>query len=520
MNSDPARIGPQAIAAKTAALRDFAAPQFAAAVAQEPRLIELSWFIQWHFIQPGGPRKFAENFLARFSARVGTSAIRIVRADGIYTPSERQEIISSLPERLDPFTSDEARMILSQANEEMRGHSGRTGGWRVREMETTRPDLAFVSQQNHSYFYKICQLFALAELPNTLARFCTEPDFCLPDAWYFEDLQGALLEMMDAHAARAQQTIAATSVATAIFETLDFAWSERAMTEIVGSSRYGKSESVNAWCNMRPGRARLVKTPCDNFPNSLYEAIARAIGFSPTMKASELKPAIEAVFRQGDLGFVFDEAAWLLPQKFSARTIPFRLNYVRSQILDNGCPVALVTTPQFKDTAEQTYEKVSGFDMAQWRGRIMRSYRVPKDLPDSDLFAVVATHLPGLKVCYAKRVVGVALLSESFLFAVEKISKNARAEAKKQGRAEVQGPDVERAIVLSGYKLPAPPAPVEAQPESNDAQSHLDVHAGRRSRKHPPLPAGVAACNIPPGRNLAPAELTAPRPATPELQPQ
>ncbi len=46
---------------------------------------------------------------------------------------------------------------------------------------------------------------------------------------------------------------------------------------------------------------------------------------------------------------IFDEAHFAFPQRYSATTTPFRLNYIRSQILEAGNPVALINTPQFLD---------------------------------------------------------------------------------------------------------------------------------------------------------------------------
>ena len=86
--------------------------------------------------------------------------------------------------------------------------------------------------------------------------------------------------MLDAHAGRASQEIVMTQVAIQSHDALDFAWQEKAMVEIIGDSRFGKTESVKAYCAMYPGRARLVRTPCDSTDRSLLEAIAQALASS------------------------------------------------------------------------------------------------------------------------------------------------------------------------------------------------------------------------------------------------
>ncbi len=308
---------------------------------------------------------------------------------------------------------------------------------------------------------------------------------------------------MDAHAARVQQTIAITKVTTDVFDALEFAWSERAMVEIIGDARLGKTEAFKNFCAACPGRARLVKTPCDNCDRSLLEAIAEAAGIEVTLKMTfrQLKARVEYVLKHSGLMFVFDEAAWLIPQRYTAKTTPMRLNYIRSQLLENGCPVALVTTPQLLDTASKSYERVTGFNMAQWRGRIMRTVQLPSDLPEADLLAVVKIHFPDLKETYARRIVAAALISESFLFAVEKIAKNARAEARKNGRAQIEFSDLESGIRLAGITVPGltPPAALERPPR---AIKRADAAPARSVT--PPTPAANPA---PDGRARSPYAL-------------
>jgi DNA transposition AAA+ family ATPase len=339
-----------------------------------------------------------------------------------------------------------------------------------------RPDLAFVNKQNHPYFLDYCRKLASAELPWLLTEFCSKPDACISTPRYFHDLQGALIEAMDAHAARVNETIALTCVAEQCIDALEFARAEKSLVEIIGDSRFGKTEAVKTWCNAFPGQARLVKTPCDNSDRSLYEAIAEALGVEVTLRTKwrELKTTLEFILKHSGLTFVFDEAAWLIPQRYTAKTTPWRLNFIRSQMLENGCPVVIVTTPQFFGPAAHRFEKITGFNLTQWRGRVMRSVQLPAELPQKDLRAVVKIHFADLKESLITMIVSVAMFSDSYLFAVEKISRNARAVAKKNGHADIELPDLEEGIRLAGFNIPAVPPPRVTPPAAKPRPSGAD----------------------------------------------
>ena len=50
-----------------------------------------------------------------------------------------------------------------------------------------------------------------------------------------------------------------------------------------------------------------------------------------------------------------------------------RLNWLRTQVVDRKMPVALVSTPQDYNHAADKFVRASGFNLAQWTGRIMPS---------------------------------------------------------------------------------------------------------------------------------------------------
>ncbi|HEX3717108.1 MAG TPA: hypothetical protein VH595_03995 [Verrucomicrobiae bacterium] len=488
-------IRPEVAAAKLAALKNLQAPKFREAIAKKPRLIELLWFIQAQSLQAGGIDKLAEDFLSTFADSIGTAAMhRIGKTDQPYTASERQEVIASFPQY--GYEDQDTEYALTEFREQMLGETD------ILQGRHRQPNAAFVNKQNHAYFFGFCKRAAADFLPSLFHEFCTNPDAVIPDVWWFNDLLGTLLEMLDAHAGRESQGIVMTAVAREVHDALEFAWTEKAMVEIIGDSRFGKTEAVKAWCAMYPGRARLVKTPCDNCDRSLLEAIAEAAGIELTLKLTlrELKAKVEFVLKHSGLMFVFDEAAWLIPQRYGPRTTPMRLNYIRSQVLENGCPVALIQTPQFFGPAAKNFERTTGFNMAQWQGRIMRRVQLPAELPENDLAAVVLHHFPELDAPCVKRVIGCALVSESYLFAVLKIAKNARAVARKNGREHIQLDDLEAGISLVGIIIPqsAPALPAATVPAGRKTENPVAVRRGGR-RATTPIVAMEA-----PAREVAP----------------
>jgi hypothetical protein len=488
MNDNPNIIRPETIAAKLAALKNLQSPHFRAAAAKEPRLVELAWHLQALSMKPCGIQNFADTLLEEFADRIGTPAMhRIGKTAQPYTASERQAVIEDVPGHHDPATwvQDDTEPPLRV--EETGDYEEYVKEWGIagdKQFCRRVPNAEYVNKQNHGYFFKYCLRIAHSELPWMLEKFCTEPDACFEKVFWFHDLTGALIDMLDAQAGRARQAIAMTQVARDIFRTLQFAWDEKAMVKITGDSRFGKTEAVKAWCAMHPGKARLVKTPCTCDERSFLEALADALGVNRGLEitTAKLRAAIEYIVRHAGLMFVFDESAWLVPSRYTDKTTPVRLNYIRCQLLDNGCPVALVETPQFIGRAMHKFERTTGFNMAQFKGRVMREIKLPSELPEQDLLAVVNIHFPDLRPSLAKRIVATALLSDSFLFAVEKISKNARAVARENGRTQIGEDDLNAGIALAGITAPASgrlaPAAVTSPPRQ---QAPIAVKRGRPS---------------------------------------
>src|SRR5665213_2548555 len=119
----------------------------------------------------------------------------------------------------------------------------------------------------------------------------------------------------------------------------------------------------------------------------------------------ELKSKVEFVIRYGGLMFVFYEAHFMVPSRFSKHTPPMRLNWIRTRIADQGCPLVMVTTPQdFKHRLDK-FTRATGHNISQFLGRTILTKTLPDELGEADLVAVAKKHFPDLDADYLDLIV-------------------------------------------------------------------------------------------------------------------
>lgn len=544
-------IPPEAIAYKLLAWRFFKTPKFAKQAKALPRLPELLWFIQSQSMQPGGLDRFIVEFLAAFPDRLCTPSMRRHGKKQSYTSEERTAIMAEIPRHFqyrqgDFPAADVASAFWDKAETVLKDKE--CGERRI------QPNTAFVSKLDRAAFSDLCRAAARNHLAEYLTAFCLrgreprkpyeeqgaetygvranwEPaDRPLEDVWYFDNLPGAIIEMLDIHAQKAAQQLVMTAVACQCFDGLKYAWTERGLVSIEGDTRFGKTQSVRTWAEMFPGQARLVRTPYSASERDLFQAIAEAVGMETTFKTSlrELREKVEMVIRHGGLMFIFDEAHFLLPTRFSKDTPPARLNWIRTRIADHGCPLVLVSTPQdFKHCVDR-FTRATGHNINQFLGRTLLTVRLPAELENADLLAVAKHHFPDVDEDYLDLIVAKAEQSESYLMAVESIAKRARFISRREGHAAVTLADLKTAIseVVPGATAPARPAPLAPAPAP-----HKQPLAVKRGRAVTPQPApaapalGMSARDTAPGGfaagTAAPAAAvnrTRPAAATPALE--
>jgi len=454
-------IRPEIVAAKLAAVRDYKHPEILKEIQAEARLVEVLWFIQFMSMQPGGLEKFCADMVQALPQRFGTQTLRETKSAN---PRTKLAIWSEIPRRYlpeeappwqhagDGDTADLAHLWVGRVMADNYDPDARAA-----EKKAQREAVAeYLQPVTIESLRECCYRAAREMLPAYLSALCNNQDrpfrpqrkSYMPDpTWFMDDPLAAVVEMMDIRRTEVSKSLAMTAVATKVFDALDYALEEKAMVRIEGDSRFGKTESVRAWCGMRPGLARVVNVPCSNSVSDLHRRIAEALGMDVSYgsRTTRLRERIEYVLQHSGLFLVLDEGAFLVPQNYSESTAPARLNWVRTEIVDRGLPLAVVVTPQNFAPAVARFIKKTGYAMEQFFGRNFLTVRLPAELDEEDLVAVARIHFPELGDDYLAVTADFARMSENYLQTVEAIAKRARFIARRQSHRRVTVADIEAA---------------------------------------------------------------------------
>jgi hypothetical protein len=331
----------------------------------------------------------------------------------------------------------------------------------------------------------------------------SEREFLKFNCWAFKDLQGTLKEFLSRHAAETQtKAVASTAVVEKVFDALDFAWEEGVMVMIEGDPRHGKTEAINAYCAMYPGRARLVTIPSESTDLDFFMAIAEALQIpmeGPSCNVGDLRRRIDHVLKKARLMLIFDEFHFAIPQQYSATTAPKRMNWIRTRVCDRGLPTALLITPQSFDEAFRKFARKTRHRFDQFFGRTAR-FALPATLSRSDVVAVAEKHFPEIDRDYLGLIAGRAMqcqpgadpagrIQPGFLHGIKVTASRARHLAKRAGRpGSITEEDVMRAMdeqmpIAAPKKsvckepAPAPQTRRTEAPERLSRESHNDAPA-------------------------------------------
>ena len=413
-----APIRAELVAAKVAAIKNFEYPELSEAVLEQPRYYELLWFIQWASMQPGGLKKFCSDFLAANECRIKTATMAKAQTDerGSYAAEVILSIWREIPERKRP-SSDVNWLVDSFIPS-------------VTQPRPKRHDLTSTEREQiesnltHKLLADAIAKAAAEDLPSYLLSLCVDSHQGFNGRWYFVGLMDGLLSAMDKQSVEARRNLASTVVAEKVFDALDYAIAERGLVTIQGESRFGKTEAVRTWCLLRPGKARLLQVPCSNSEGDLLRAIAAALGIEHSYKTAPraLKELVEFVLLHSKMFLVCDEAQFLLPSQFSKNSSPARLNWVRTEIVDKGLPLALVATPQSYAHSLKKFVNATGYNFAQIIGRTLLNVVLPRELDRQDVLAVARIHFPDVDEDCLMYIGATAMQSESYLQTMEAIA--------------------------------------------------------------------------------------------------
>jgi len=419
-------------------IRSFRNPELFRQFKSFSRMEELLWFLQglsWEL----GAEQIAAMVIQAYPDRIATRRMQGLQGRKL-TLAQRISIWTEMdmrarPTLIDPetgepfgFKNDYERPVALTADSEEK-----------LSIATEHMDL--------DYFRGACRDFAAQKLPDLLVRLCIdcEQEFTpsatskFPDDfWFFPGLIESLFQFMDLWAKEREGEVVMTVVTKKIYSIMDKTLRTGIWAMIRGNSRFGKTESIKAFCRKSPGLARLIELPESNSFAEFLWAVANALGISPPSSSNvqRLRDLIANVLRQSKLLLIFDEGHFLIPRTYTRRTSPPRLDWIRRQVFDKGHPVVVCVTPQWFDDEKSgdasKFERVTHYVMQQVTGRWV-TFILPDKLPESDLIALVKHYLPEIPDHADQlEIASYALASDNYIQAISIIAKLARDEAQQQ----------------------------------------------------------------------------------------
>lgn len=231
--------------------------------------------------------------------------------------------------------------------------------------------------------------------------------------------------------------VSSTVASRTIFETLDYALTQRGFVLVEGTYRIGKSYAAQAWAQMHLGECRYIQLSSSPDETSFIRSFARALGVacSPQMKATQMKNRVEETIRRQHLLMVIDEADYCWDGAVKVREAPVRINWLMTALINNGVPVALVASRNFSRMMAHTERRAPHWGSEQFTGRIKLRRTLPDDLEETDLFAIAAALVPEADKATRTLLVAHAMRSEGYVAALESGAARARFFATKAGRS-------------------------------------------------------------------------------------
>ena len=478
-------ILPELVAAKLDKARNFENPAVLAEMEAEPRLGEMLWFLQWVSQPknyPGGLARFAADLVDQSMDFLTTPTMK-AHAGKPYTEAVKQAILEELPRSLRWDREPEAgrstpswELSGIEAEERRRKDEDRKqkneADTKARHLRIQEADV--LNLISGDALERLAQyLEELCEKPAVRFRRSTSAD--LSEAYFnagvpprnFPQVAEAILRFMDRWRGAELAKIAETAITRQCF-----AWLEKAArlpgrgVMIEGNSRFGKTDAIRAWCQAHPGRARFIRTPPAGGEAELLRAVASALGIDRSFRyrALDLRAEIEFVLLHSGLMLIFDESQFIFPASFSKNTTPARLNWIRCNLLDAGCPVVFIYTPQSYRSAKSKFVKATGLAIEQWEGRILKTV-LPSEVPREDLLAIARIHFRGVdERCVEWLVSMLAATERNYVSDVSNVATLAFFNAELAGRTTPKLADIKAA--LADVLPPALSSPPATSPDS------------------------------------------------------
>jgi len=427
----------------------------------DPLHRKLVWWLQAESWKRGSLDAIAEEILTRWPERFATPAMAALGfgKGRVYQADEVRQVRAEIPQHL--VLNDEEFPLRGEllGSERMSEDRGRLWG-ATDDAAEARSHAEILANKRRaaarpaSYparvFAERCLNAGKAGLGKFLfERLCLDPAVMLgrETLWYLPSLVETLTELHDLHASAGAPASHRTEIGSMVEDALEYALAERCLVIVDGLARTGKTFAVKRWCEAHRGEVRYVQVPSSNDDMSFFRAVGDALGL-PTgqaFKAHELRARIEEVMHGGDLLLALDEGHYLWPQRNMRKAVPHRINWMLTQLVNMGVPVAIVTTPQFTKSQENLVRH-GGWSSEQFIGRIGHYQRLPDLLSEADLEGVARHWLPGACAKSIRVLVTYAQSSEKYLQGIESLARRARFNARKANRETPSLQDVAAAL--------------------------------------------------------------------------
>ncbi len=456
---------------------------------------ELIFGLQAHSHKLGGIEGLAKLLVEQFPNEVATPGMqRLGFAPGrVYTSEEVRSIREEfdLPSKI--FHAYDCGFPLASDAEELRSKQDESGDDAC--IHDIPDSVRYPTKYPAEKFVQECRQAAHG-LPRYLTELCLDPASSLAKGgpWYFPNLIQTLWRYKEAVKNELRSRFVLTEIGSLVWESLDYSLETGGLVLIEGSARTGKTSAAKCWTDLHEGRARYVQVPSTNDDLGFYRAIAKALGVSSTLslKCQQIRERVEYVLQEGRIMLILDESHNIWPQNNRREALPSRLNWLLSVAVNQGVSAALISTPQFT-AAQKIVEKKTGWQSAQFIGRVADYKRLPDRLKKSDLEAIARTLLPEGNNKMIELLVAHAQGSARYLQGIDSVVTRARYVARKAGREKVLGPDLVTAIEKG--TLPSDNALAEALSE------------GKRPPPRPPRRMAQPAPALPASRQLPPTGL-------------
>lgn len=232
---------------------------------------------------------------------------------------------------------------------------------------------------------------------------------------------------------RSLEPVAETTITRKVYGALDYAiHAGPGITIIQGDPRTGKTVSAKAWCDANLDRARFLSMESAQTDSSFFADVNAALGNQRPKNTvnNRLRLNIREVLDTRDLVLVIDEAHWMFA---NARTaIPNKVNWVMTGVVNRGCSIVLVVTPQFLADLGRI-ERDTAWAAAQWKGRIVNLQKLPLTIPDEEIHSVAKKIFPEGDREAISYLAGIAAASPSYLQAIGAVVSRARFLASRSG---------------------------------------------------------------------------------------